>query len=101
MQTAGDYFNANVCFPYDFFKVVIVHKLLAIIIRFFVGFIKIPASLKISALRNYISFFCVVYNYSGLLTIEFLLKEKVLSGDKAFGYTLRFADICDSTDIIL
>ena len=62
MQTAGDYFAANVCFPYDFFKVVIVHKLLAIIIRFFVGFVKIPASLKISALRNYISFFCVVYN---------------------------------------
>ena len=26
-----------------------------------------------------------------MLTVEFLLKEKLLSGDKIFGYTLRFA----------
>ena len=34
-----------------------VHKLLAIITRFFVGFVKIPAWLKISVQRNYSSFF--------------------------------------------
>ena len=56
-------------------------ELLAIITRFFFDFVKIPESV--------------------LLTIEFLLKEKLLSGDKTFGYTLRFADICGSTDTIL
>ena len=45
-----------------FFKQVIVHKLLAIITRFFVGFVKIPALLKISVLKNYISSFCLFYN---------------------------------------
>ena len=45
-----------------FFKQVIVHKLLAIITRFFIGFVKIPALLKISVLKNYISSFCLFYN---------------------------------------
>ena len=77
----------------NFLTKYLVLKLLAIITRFFVGFIKIPALVKISVLRKYISFFffCFVYNQSGLLTVEFLLKEKMLLGDKIFGYTLRFA----------
>ena len=40
----------------------LVHKLRAIITRFFVGFVKISALLKLFVLRNYISFFCLVYN---------------------------------------
>ena len=56
----GDYVTANICFPYNFFKYFF-HKLLAIITRFFVGFDKISALLKISVLRNYISLLFFVW----------------------------------------
>ena len=44
----------------NFLSKYLVIKLLAIITRFFVGFIKMPALLKISVLRNYILFFVAV-----------------------------------------
>ena len=47
----GDYVTANIYFPYKFAKC-LAHKLLAVITRFFVGFVKISALLKISVLRN-------------------------------------------------
>ena len=34
--------------------------------------------------------FCLVYNESRLCTTKFLLKVKLLSGDRIFGYTLGF-----------
>ena len=50
-------------FPYNCFLIqYLVYKLLVIITRFFVCFIKIPALLKISVLKNYISFVHLVYN---------------------------------------
>ena len=69
----------------NFLSKYLVHKLLEIITRFFDGFIKIPVLLKICYKKVYFVF-CLV---SGLLTTEFLLKEKLLSGNKTFGYTLR------------
>ena len=53
----GDYVTAIICFPYKFFlSKYLLHKLRAIFTRFFVGFVRISALLKISVLRNHISF---------------------------------------------
>ena len=44
-----------------FLRKYLVRKVLAIIIRFFIGFFKIPTLLKISVLRNYICVFFVSF----------------------------------------
>ena len=76
--------NAN-----DFFKIMyLVHKLFATLI-----FIKIHVNLKT------ISFVHLVYNYTGLLTIEFPLKSDMLSRELILAYVLLvLCHICDSID---
>ena len=48
--------------PTNFLIKYLVHKLLAIITRFFVGFVKKSPLLKIFVMGNYISVFHLVYN---------------------------------------
>ena len=66
----------------------LVHKLFATLI-----FIKIHVNLKT------ISFVHLVYNYTGLLTIEFPLKSDMLSRELILAYVLLvLCHICDSID---
>ena len=57
-----NYVTANACFPYKFFlSKNLVHKVIAIITRHFIGFVKISALLKTPVPRNYVSFFFFVW----------------------------------------